>query len=335
MIKRNGILIFVTCMLVISLHSCSKKKSDQTDTQQNPAVSDSTIVALVNNSPIHENDVLSIARRFLQQTGMEQKLEPTDSSFQAQALDWLITKKLLREEVQRYDIEIGAEEVDAAWGGFQNQFKSKAEFNTFLMNSALTQEQLKRNIELDLKIQKMLDIEIAKRTSDVSRDEVRKFYLENSDQFVEREQVKARHILIKVGENASEMEIKAAKQKAQTLYKRIKAGEDFETLAKENSDCPSAANGGDLGYFSRGDMVEAFENEVFSLKPGQVSEPVRTEFGFHTIKLDEYIKAGKKPFESVEADVTEFLKQKNAAARFEKYIDNLKSKADIKIIREL
>ena len=93
---------------------------------------DSTVAALVNNNPIYQDEVQSIAKRFHKRGTMNQSVEPTDSAFMAQALNWLIARKLMYEEVQDYTIEIGSEEVEAAWIKFQNQFQSKAELNSFL-----------------------------------------------------------------------------------------------------------------------------------------------------------------------------------------------------------
>ncbi|MFB6144301.1 MAG: peptidylprolyl isomerase [Candidatus Nanohaloarchaea archaeon] len=86
------------------------------------------------------------------------------------------------------------------------------------------------------------------------------------------EQVRASHILV------------SDKQKAENIKKQIENGKDFETLAKEASEGPSSENGGDLGFFGKGDMVKPFERKAFSLDVGEVSDPVKTEFGYHIIK---------------------------------------------------
>ncbi len=86
-------------------------------------------------------------------------------------------------------------------------------------------------------------------------------------------QVRASHILV------------PTEDKANWIYKEIKNGKSFEKLAKEYSDCPSKANGGDLGYFGKGQMVGEFEKVAFSLKEGEISKPVKTQFGYHIIKV--------------------------------------------------
>ena len=101
------------------------------------------------------------------------------------------------------------------------------------------------------------------------------------------EQVKASHILVKVDAGADEAKKAEARKKIQEIQQKVKAGGDFEALATENSDCPSKAKGGDLGFFERGQMVKPFEEAAFALKPGEVSGIVETQFGYHIIKVQE------------------------------------------------
>ena len=106
------------------------------------------------------------------------------------------------------------------------------------------------------------------------------------------EQVRASHILIStkpIDPNADPNQAKAqAKDKAEELLKKVKDGADFAALAKENSDCPSNAQGGDLGLFPRGQMVKPFEDAAFALKVGEISDLVETQFGYHIIKVTEH-----------------------------------------------
>ena len=143
--------------------------------------------------------------------------------------------------------------------------------------------------------------ELAKPTP----EQVQKFYDENvQDRFTAVEEVRARHILVRVEPGADD----AAKQKARTeaegLLKQVRAGGDFEALAKKHSKDPgSAVKGGDLGFFPRGRMVPAFDAAVFALKPGEVSELVETPFGFHIIKLEEHRAGGPRPFDTVREQI--------------------------------
>lgn len=143
-----------------------------------------------------------------------------------------------------------------------------------------------------------------KTDKEPSEEELRDFYDANQSQFSVPEERQASHILIQLKEGADEAAVTAARKKAEDLEARIKAGESFEKLAKENSDDPGSAElGGDLGYFGRGIMEPDFEEAAFSLKKGEVSEPVLTSFGYHIIKVTGIRGAKSKPFEDVRDDI--------------------------------
>lgn len=146
---------------------------------------------------------------------------------------------------------------------------------------------------------------------EVSDDTLHRLYEERADLYGTPEERFAHHILIKVPQDASEKEVSQAREKAESLRARILAGEDFATLAKEYSeDVGSKASGGDLGAVTRDVMVEPFERALFSLQEGQISEPVRTRFGWHIIKLDRIQSGSTKPFEDVRAEIeSEYRRQ--------------------------
>jgi peptidyl-prolyl cis-trans isomerase D len=151
----------------------------------------------------------------------------------------------------------------------------------------------------------------------VSEDELRERYKERAADFTTPEERRARHILIQVASDAPPEKVDAAKKKAEQILARIHKGESFAELAKKFSQDPgSAKQGGDLGFFGRGVMDKAFEKAAFALKVGQVSEPVRSTFGFHIIKL-EGIRGGEtKPFEQVRAQLEKDLKRQKAEDKF-------------------
>ena len=143
-----------------------------------------------------------------------------------------------------------------------------------------------------------------KSDEEPSEEELREFYDANQGQFSVAEERQASHILIQLEEGADEAAVTAARKKAEDLVTRLKAGESFESLAKENSDDPGSAEmGGDLGYFGRGLMEPDFEEVAFSLKLGEVSEPVLTPFGYHIIKVTGIREKETKPFADVRDEI--------------------------------
>ena len=165
--------------------------------------------------------------------------------------------------------------------------------------------------------------EVAQKVT-VSDDEVKTYYDSHKDEFKTQEMVKARHILVRVENAASEDEKKKAKDKAEMYLKKIMDGEDFAKMAAEVSDDPgSKAKGGDLGFFPKGRMVKSFEDAAFALKPGETSGIVETQFGFHIIKVEDK----KEPtIESFDA-VKERIKQKLAQDRTRKELTDFIDKA--------
>ncbi|MFH1351064.1 MAG: SurA N-terminal domain-containing protein [Pseudomonadota bacterium] len=136
---------------------------------------------------------------------------------------------------------------------------------------------------------------------------IKEYYEENRDRFHQEKQIRARHILFKLAENASEDDEKRVRDKALSVEKKAREGEDFAKLAKEYSEGPTKEEGGDLGFFSRGQMVKTFEEAAFKLKKGEISEPVRTIFGYHIIKVDEIKEARTKPLDEVQGEISELL----------------------------
>lgn len=130
------------------------------------------------------------------------------------------------------------------------------------------------------------------------------YYEQHKEEFRREEQVRARHILFKLAQQAGAEEEARRRGEAETTLQRIQAGEDFAALASQLSEDPvSAQQGGDLGFFKRGEMVKPFEETAFGLKPGVVSDPVRTDFGYHLIKVEEMQEAGYEPVEAVRTEL--------------------------------
>jgi len=159
----------------------------------------------------------------------------------------------------------------------------------------------------------------------VTDEAVRNFYATNPDQFQARK-VHVAHILLRTNSAMSDAERQALLTKAQEVYSRANAQEDFSALAKEFSeDLLSAQNGGDLGWLQEGAIDPTFSSKVFAMKAGELSEPVVTPFGFHVIKVIEGPQVIKQPFESVSGDIRYRLRQEAKQAE----LDRLKQAAKI------
>lgn len=145
--------------------------------------------------------------------------------------------------------------------------------------------------------------------ADVDEFDIEDHYEMNFDDYHEPEQVKARHILVMVENEAEENVVEAARQKTVGIINRLKDGEDFATVAKEVSECPSAKDGGDLGFFPKGFMDKNFEDAVWDMELNQMTEtPVRSQFGFHVIQKTGYKRQGWKSLEEVKDQIEKYLR---------------------------
>jgi len=153
-----------------------------------------------------------------------------------------------------------------------------------------------------------IDPNLFKGQVKVEDDDIRNYYEDNIDSFKEQKQIKARHILFYLASDANEDAEKAAKQKASTVLAKARAGEDFSKLAREYSeDTTTKENGGDLGYFQEGQMVAAFEEEAFKLKKDEISDLVRTAYGYHIIKVDDIKAERQKELQEVYDQISALL----------------------------
>src|ERR1700678_1340494 len=161
-----------------------------------------------------------------------------------------------------------------------------------------------------------------------TKQQVGQYYPGHQKDFQVPEEVKVRHILIKVDPKADAKTDAAAKQKAEDLLKPIKGGADFAALAKANSDDPGSKDaGGELGMIQRGVTVPAFESAAFSLQPGQISDVVKTQFGYHILKVEEKQTAHLKPLEEVKAQILATLTRQQEADQQASYAQQIATEA--------
>jgi peptidyl-prolyl cis-trans isomerase C len=175
-------------------------------------------------------------------------------------------------------------------------------------------QDLKKRLIVESFLKKKVEVE-----SKVSDEDMKKFYEQNKDKFKSGEQIKASHILVKT------------EKEAKDILALLKAGGNFEELAKKNSADASAAKGGDLGWFGKGSMVPAFEKAALALKEGQISDVVKSDFGFHIIKLTGKRPAGIRPFEEVQEQIKGAIMPTKQQEVFQKIKEELKKTAKITI----
>jgi peptidyl-prolyl cis-trans isomerase C len=247
-------------------------------------------------------------------------------------LDQLVGYKLLLQETKARNVAVPDAEVEARIGEIRKQFPSEDVFMQMLIQRNMTLDQVKADARQDMAISKLIENEIASKIA-VKPEQVQDFYTKNPDQFKQDERVRASHILIAFPENADASAKAQAKTKAEQVLKDVKAGKDFAALAKQHSQDPgSAVNGGDLGFFQKGQMVGPFNDVAFSLAPGAISDVVETQFGYHIIKVAEKQPARAVPLEEVRPQVEQYLQNQNREEQTETFVKALRSKGKVEIL---
>ncbi len=255
------------------------------------------ILASVNGKPITQEEV---DQELMQATQGRFNQVPTDrqEEFRQQVLKQLISKELIYGDAKKTGITKSAE--------------YKAEYKKL-------EQRMKKELAVQVWQKKLLnDIKI-------SNKELKKYYNKNIDEFKEKESVHARHILVKTEDKAKKIIAQLKSLSGNKLKEKL------IELAKKESTGPSGSNGGDLGYFSKGQMVPAFNDKVFSMKKGTITkEPVKTQFGYHIIYLEDKKPSMTKSFNEVKAFIEQRLKMEKFKEAMKKKMDELRKKATIK-----
>jgi len=314
---------------------------EQPKTEVQPGSPAEIVAVTVNGFDITEEDIEEKIKPWLEQRTARNKqlppafIEQLKTQMRKDALERMIVKRLIDEQVRAAQIVVTAEDVNDHIKAMAAAEKlSMEDMKALIEASGQSFEQWKQQMQFEKGIayQKLFESRFDDKVN-LTEEDARKYYSENQQQFEIPEQVRASHILIKPDTSDPNVEPAlakaAAKAKAEELLKQIKDGDDFAELALANSGCPSSARGGDLGFFSRGRMVPAFEEAAFALEVGRVSDIVETRFGYHIIKATDKKEASTKTFEQEKDDILKLLTQTRQAELAKEYIESLKAQANI------
>lgn len=294
-------------------------------------VKENLMVVSVNDKVITVSDVDRATNILLAQYSNQippDRVAEARTALRKQAVENLISQRILLGEAERQGIRPGQESVDARYADVSGRFSSPEEFQDAMASMGMSKDDFRDEIEQDLKIESLLDEEL-KETKKVSDEDVRAFYRDHPDSFRSAEQVRASHILLKVDETASTEDRSQKRLELAGLKGQIEKGADFAQLAREHSDCPSKDRGGDLGYFERGKMVKPFEDAAFEMKVGDVSGVVETQFGYHLIKVTDHQDPKTAPYDEVKGQIENFLNRQTRDQAIGAYIAQLRSSAKI------
>lgn len=244
------------------------------------------------------------------QTELDEALR---SQYGAEVLDTLINNKIVELEAKKEDITVSDESIQAEYDELVESYGGEDALQAIYDEYGLTEESVKDNIRMY-----QLTKAVVAASIELSDEEVEQYFEDNKDSYGQAEQVVASHVLL---------EDEAA---AKEVLAKIQAGEDFEELAKSFSkDEETNADGGDLGYISRGQMDESFEEVAFSLEKGAVSEVVQTPEGYHIIKVTDKVPAEEAKLEEVKEEVYADLLEERVSEEYMYWLTEKKEQYEI------
>jgi len=298
-----------------------------------PAAPTNAVVLTVDGTPITENDVREImmARfgRQLQQMPPEQ-LAMVQQQMQQMVMGDLISKALFLNAANKEGFEASQEEIDEKMGEIAASLPEGAKLEEFAAQAGVDLNRIKNQISEDIKIRQLFD-KVTAGIEKPAEAEVKTYYDEHPDEFKQDASVTASHILFSTQGETDEAKLAATLKAAEELQTELNKedGESFEDMATAHSDCPSKAEGGSLGEFSRGQMVPEFEEAAFTQEVGKVGAPVKTQFGYHLIKVVERKDAKELPFAEVKEQLATNLFEQKKSEKVESYLEELRASAKI------
>ncbi len=289
------------------------------------------VVARVDGKPILGRDLEVIVHRELAPIGNPEWTnlrEDYRGQLTLAALNVLINTRLIYQEALANGMAATDEEVQAELKKITDSYNSDAELNAALAEQMLDRETLEQDMYQRVAVNKYVQEKIVKNII-VTSEEVGKYYSENPTQFHHPELVRSSHILILSGETSAQNNL--AKQRAESILQRVNKGEDFAKLAKEYSMDTSASRGGDIGFNSKESLSPEFGEAAFSLPVGG-AKIVKSEYGYHIIKVTDKRDEGLSTLEEVREQLRAFLVNQKSQIEQTKLINQLREKANIEIL---
>jgi peptidyl-prolyl cis-trans isomerase SurA len=292
------------------------------------------IVALVNGEVITLSELDQMGQPLYQkvrQSSTAGEREEKLKKARAEVLDRLIENRLLEEEMKKQKIEVPERDVDAA---IQDVLKSSKltenDLKKVLAQEGFTYSAYRQRVRDELGKMRLISREIKSKIV-IEEAVLRDYYQKNPEKFTDPLEIKIQQIFFPVPRDASREETAVVKREAQAILERARKGEDFSELARKFSKGPEARDGGLLGYFKHRELMPELEEAGIKLRPGEISDLVRSPVGFHILRVLERKGGEPRPFAEVQFKIREELSEAEAQKKFEQWIKDLKSKAYIEI----
>ena len=291
------------------------------------------VVAVVNQEIITLSEVEILINPLSEEMVTDDRLEKRRrvQALHRQVLEKLIEEKLLDQEARKSGVKVSPKEIEATIDEVKRRSAAtQVDLEKALAAEGFTLETYKKQIEKILQRKKLINWAV-KPEMKSGEKELREFYEKNKERYRTNETYRPAHILFVIPKGATPEEIREIRKRCQNVLEKIKGGQDFGEIALLYSEDASNKDRGDLGNFRKGELVPAFEREALRLKVGEVGGIIRTEYGFHIIKLLDRKGVDPLPFEEVKEKVQGDYYDSEMEKAFKQYIITLKQKAVIEI----
>lgn len=290
------------------------------------------VVAVVNDEVITQQDVSQLlAVLYAQYANMYKKDELVRKmeELKKTILKQMIEDKLILSRAKELNINVTEEEVNNKLEYVKSGLPSEKDFYELLETQGITIRDLKDRYRDQIMVKKIVDLEVKSRVV-VLPSEVTEYYEKHRLEFKQggKYKYKVSHIMIKAEDEVS---FDLAKVEMQDIYNKLKEGQDFSELAKRYSQGPNKDQGGDMGYIEQGEMLEELDNAIFTLKPGEFSEPIRSQMGYHIFKVEDIKDSDYFNLADVQNNIKNMLFQERLKKRLDEWLAELSSKAYISI----
>jgi peptidyl-prolyl cis-trans isomerase C len=288
--------------------------------------------AVVNGAAIMNSEVdgeVLLVQKAVVATGKPLDCEQI-SSIRKEVIESMIKRELLYQESSKAGIKTDQAAVNKELDAVKKQFPGETEYKDELSRRNLSEETLRTRLEKNLAVQKYVEQQFTAKVT-VKNDEIFTYYQKNPDLFRQPLQVRVSHILVQTDSSWDESRKKDAHQKAGAILKNLKKGQDFATIAREDSDGPTRTNGGDLGYVRMGQLDKQLETVVFNMKPGETSEVIETAYGFHLFRVTDKKPETVASYEDVKEKIQRFLRDEKAKQEAFLQANKMREKAVIEI----
>jgi len=284
----------------------------------------------INGQALPEEAIEFEYRRLLQfysQHMPPETLKAQVAHLREKATEQAIGAKLLIDEARRLDIAVPGERIDKRVNSMMEQMGGRESFELRLAEHGMTEAELRKNIEQGCKVDLLVE-RIGAEAVEPTDEDLRAHFETNREQYVQPERASAQHILIKPASDADADRV-VAESRMEEIRAKIEGGAVFDELAAAHSDCPSSKQGGSLGWFGRGMMVPEFDEAVFAMEVGELSEVIETQFGFHVIYRTGADEGGEASFPESEFKIRDFMRHARRGELVSAHVAELREKADI------